>query len=80
MAPAMRNLTLVTVVALVVLAGCGGGDDEGDSVPSASPTAETQASLPWPPPTASSLLGKWSRVAGRDTLVAWFRPDGTFSI
>jgi hypothetical protein len=78
----MRTIGLATIVALLVLAGCG-GDDEGDSQPSASPTtaateSATTEKLPWPPPTAESIVGEWRRQG--QTEHARFKPDGTFAI
>ena len=72
----------VQVLALFALAGCGGGAAEGDSEQARSTTGATvsQATkkLPWPPPTADGLLGKWDQEGQR--VIAWFKPDDTFAI
>jgi hypothetical protein len=70
----------VQALAVFVLAGCAGGAAEGDSEQTRSTTgaAVSQATkLPWPPPTADGLLGKWDQEGQR--VIAWFKPDGTFA-
>jgi hypothetical protein len=71
----------IQAVALAVLAGCGGGAAEGDPEKTRSTTggAVSQATqkLPWPPPTTSSLMGKWDQEGQR--VIAWFKPNGTFA-
>jgi hypothetical protein len=70
------------VLALVVLASCGGGAAEGESEQARStleaPDSQARQKLPWPPPKASTLLGKWDQEGQR--VIAWFKPDGTFAI
>jgi hypothetical protein len=71
----------VQALALFVLAGCGGGAGEGDPEETRSTTgaAVSQATkkLPWPPPKADGLLGKWDQEGQR--VIAWFKADGTFA-
>jgi hypothetical protein len=66
--------------AVVTLAGCGGEAAEGDSDSARSTTTEAAAiqTLPWPAPSMSDLLAKWSQEGRR--VVAWFKPDGGFAI
>jgi hypothetical protein len=66
--------------AVFALAGCGGEAPEGDSESARSTTTEAAAiqTLPWPAPSMTDLLGKWSQEGRR--VVAWFKPDGVFVI
>jgi hypothetical protein len=78
----MRRAVAGWAVAFVFLASCGGGAAEGHSeaTPSGTEAVPIQVteSLPWAPPTANELLGKWDQEGQR--VVVWFKPDGTFAI
>jgi hypothetical protein len=76
----MKRLVAV-LLALAVSVGCGGGEEPGGSqagtVATKAPETNAVERLPWPPPTAESIVGKWSREGQQ--LIARFKPDGSFA-